>query len=73
MRDGLLRGFCCAPKAPDEFQTELEGMCTSDSTSERCVADTDCCNPADKCLNATGTAGRSSTLTDAANETAAED
>jgi hypothetical protein len=36
--------------------TELDGMCTSDKpkcarTSERCVGDTDCCNPADKCLN----------------------
>jgi hypothetical protein len=49
-------GFCYVPKAPDEFMTELDGMCTSDKpkcarTSERCVGDTDCCNPADKCLN----------------------
>jgi hypothetical protein len=49
-------GFCYVPKGPDEFMTELEGMCTSEipkcsKTSERCIADTDCCNSADKCLN----------------------
>jgi hypothetical protein len=49
-------GFCYVPKPQDEFNTEVEGMCTSDvpqcsRTSDRCVADTDCCNPTDKCLN----------------------